>query len=374
MSVTFVNAPPKQIEIGQPAPAETGLRPGDVDLRPGDVEHIAEIFRSPLTGSYNWDYEEADRRLRKLYKLGKERNWDADLHVDWSVPLVDRSQSPVVEGFNPFEGFEPFEKMAESERVDFAWHEYAWMMSQFMHGEQGALLVASQLVSCAPTYDAKMYAASQTFDEARHVEVFKKYLRGRVGIVYPVNKNLKALLDKILGDPRWDLKFIGMQLIIESLALAAFQTQKMMCVDPVMRQILDLVMRDESRHVAFGVTYMEEFVKSLPPEEIEARAQFAYEACLVMRERIIGTDVMEHFGWDAEEGRRRVLDARIMAEFRRYLFSRIIPNLKKVGPLTDSVRPKYDALGVLEYENLADDGQIDWVQMEAPIHDPVAAE
>jgi hypothetical protein len=361
MSVTFVDHPPTRVQLS-PVP------PGP-DLEPGDVEQIAEIFKTPLTGSYVWDYEEADRRLRKLYRLGKERNWNADFDVDWSVPPLPKTGSPVVEGFNPFEGYAPFERMSDAERLDFAWHQYAWMLSQFMHGEQGALLVASQLVSCAPTYDAKMYAASQTFDEARHVEVFRKYLRDRVGITYPINKNLKLLLDKVLTDPRWDLKFVGMQLIIESLALAAFQTQKLMSRDPVMQEILDLVMRDESRHVAFGVTYMEQFVRALPPAEVEARARFAHEACVVMRERIIGTDVFVHFGWDVEAGRRRVLDAAVMAEFRKFLFSRIVPNLKKVGLLTEAVRPLYDELGVLEYENLIDDGQIDWARLAAPLHE-----
>jgi hypothetical protein len=364
MTVTYVDRPPSAIHYTE--------GPGDISLERSDVEHIAEIFQTPLTGAYVWDYDEADRRLKKLYRLGKERNWNADLDVDWSTTFP-KTESPVVDGFNPFEGYEPFEGMTEAEQLDFGWHQYAWMMSQFMHGEQGALLVASQLVSCAPTYDAKLYAASQTFDEARHVEVFKKYLHEKVGITYPINPNLKALLDKVLGDPRWDLKFIGMQLIIESLALAAFQTQKMLCRDPIMREILELVMRDEARHVAFGVTYMEEFVKALPEDAIEARAKFAYEACVVMRERIIGTEVLAHFGWDVEAGRRRMLDAHVMAEFRRFLFSRIVPNLKRVGLLTPSVRPLYDELGVLEYENHVDDGEIDWARLGAPIHEAVAA-
>jgi hypothetical protein len=141
----------------------------------------------------------------------------------------------------------------------------------------------------------------------------------------------------------------------------------MICRDPILKDVLDLVTRDESRHVAFGVTYMEEFVKSLSEPEIEDRAQFAYEACCVMRERIISTDVMEHYGWDVEEGRRRSLEGAVMAQFRNLLFTRIIPNLKKVGLITDEVRPLYEELGVLQFENLVDDGQIDWVELSAPL-------
>jgi len=284
-----------------------------------------------------------------------------------STPF-DRKASPINDGLdNPFEGWDSYEKLSEEEDIEFAWHQQSWLLSQFLHGEQGALLVASQLVSCAPTYDAKLYAASQTFDEARHVEVFNKYIMERIGFMYPINHNLKLLLDKVLTDERWDLKFIGMQLIIESLALAAFNTQKLISRDPVMSEVLELVTRDESRHVAFGVTYMEEFIKTLSESEREDRAQFAYEACCIMRERIVGTDVFAHYGWDIEEGRRRLLAGGMMEEFRNLLFTRIIPNLKKVGLITDRVRPLYEELGVLKYENLVDDGQIDWVKLEEPL-------
>jgi hypothetical protein len=360
MTVTYSDRPPANVKFIPPS-TDVASR-----LSPADVQQVAEIFETPLTGSYTWNYVESDRRIRKLYRLGKERNWNADTDVDWTV-TYPRSEWPMEDIVNPFAGWEPFEALSEPDRIEFAWHQHAWTLSQFLHGEQGALLVASQLVSCAPTYDAKLYAASQTFDEARHVEVFGRYLTEKVGVMYPINKNLKLLLDKILTDERWDLKFIGMQLVIESLALAAFATQKMIAKDTLLKDIIDLVTRDESRHVAFGVTYMEQFVKSLPQEQIEDRARFAYEACCVMRERIISTDVFEHYGWDVEEGRRRFLDAVMMEEFRNLLFTRIIPNLKKVGLITDQVRPLYEKLGVLKYENLTHDGEIDWAALEAPI-------
>jgi hypothetical protein len=360
------------IEFVKTAPTEVRFtpEPGDIAaaLTPADVVQIAEIFHTPLTGAYCWSYEEADRRIRKLYRLGKERNWNAELDVDWSR-TYPRSSSPQIDGpgLNPYEGWEPFEALGPERQNDFAWHSLAWTMSQFLHGEQGALLVSSQLVSCAPTYDAKLYASSQTFDEARHVEVFGRYLHEKVRIVYPVNQHLKALLDKILTDERWDLKFIGMQLIIESLALAAFHVQRATSADPLLCDIIDLVVRDEARHVAFGVNYMEGFVKSLPQEAIEDRALFAYEACRVMRERIVPTDVFVHFGFDPEEGRRRFLEAGQVDMFRNLLFTRIMPNLNKVGLLTERVKPLYDALGLMQFAELPSDGDIDWAELAKPL-------
>lgn len=332
------------------------------------LDTIVEIFHTPLNGAYNWDYESADGRIRKLYKLGKELNWNAETDVDWSINFP-KSQAPVDQYFNPFVGYDEYDRLSDEDKLKFSWHNQAWTLSQFLHGEQGALLVASQLVSCAPTFDAKLYAASQTFDEARHVEVFGKYLKEKVNILYPVNKNLKSLLDKVLTDPRWDLKFVGMQIIIEGLALAAFNTMKMISLDPLLRDIVHLVIRDEARHVTFGVNYLEEFVKSLSQKEREDRAEFAYEACVVMRERLVATDVFEQFGWDVERARKRALEAEVMEKFRSLLFTRIIPNLKRIGLLTDNVRAKYETLGILQFENLVDDGVIDWASLSRPLYD-----
>lgn len=332
------------------------------------VTDIVEIFNTPLTGAYNWDYSSADGRIKKLYALGKQLNWDAEFDVDWSIDFP-RSEPPIDQMFNPFLEYDEFLAMSEERRLEFSWHNQAWTLSQFLHGEQGALLVASQLASCAPTFDAKLYAASQTFDEARHVEVFSRYLKGKVGILYPVNRHLKSLLDKVLTDPRWDLKFIGMQIIIEGLALAAFNTMRMISKDSLLRDIVHLVVRDEARHVTFGVNYLEEFVQTLSQREREERAQFAYEACCVMRERLVATDVFEHFGWDVERARETALQAEVMERFRNMLFTRIIPNLKRIGLLTDNVREKYQALGILEYENMVDDGVIDWAALEKPLYD-----
>ncbi|ACG77636.1 ribonucleoside-diphosphate reductase beta chain [Phenylobacterium zucineum HLK1] len=338
-----------------------------------DVEVIREIFRTPLTGSYNWDYEAANARIRRLYELGKRFNWNSELDVDWGL------QMPAPEGAPPEpEGFADHPKwkaLSPEQKADFMRRTTAQTLSQFLHGEQGALMVASQLVSCAPTHDAKLYAASQTFDEARHVEVFHRYLMERCHMIYPINPNLKFLLDKVLTDERWDLKFIGMQILIEGLALAAFQTIHETTPDPLLKQVVGLVMRDEGRHVAFGVNYLEDWIRALPQAEIEERAQFAYEACVVMKNRLISTNVAEEFGFTREEALEINAKTQGGQAFRKFLFERMIPNLKRVGLLTEAIRPKFEELGVLEFENLQHDGLIDWAVLEAPLEmkDRVAA-
>ena len=340
----------------------------DLNLTQNNVEDVVEIFNTPLTGSYNWDYSISDNRIKKLYELGKELNWNGsiDLNWDYTHPADKRLVEPDEQ--LPHETLEAYKNLSEEEKILFDRHNTAELMSQFLHGEQGALLVASQLASCAPTYNAKLYAASQTFDEARHVEVFNRYLQEKIGIHYPINPSLKLLLDKILTDERWDLKFIGMQIIIEGLALAAFQMLKSITKDPLLKQLLHYVVRDEARHVTFGINYLEEFVKTLSPEEIEERAQFAYEACVISRERLINTKSEQRFlKMTEEEAREFQMSTQSFAMFRNFLFSRVIPNLSRIGLLTDTVRPKFEALGLLEYENAPDDFECDWAEMKKPL-------
>ena len=335
----------------------------ELDLSHKDVEDVAEIFQTPLTGSYNWDYTIQDNRIAKLYELGKKLNWNVEFDVNWDRPLVVSEDLP--ETF--WDDYPPYKALSNNEKKEFIRHRGASQFSQFLHGEQGALLVASQLVSCAPTYQAKLYAASQAFDEARHVEAFNRYIQERSKLMYPVGSGLKSLLDKILTDPRWDLKLIGMQIIIEGLALAAFNTAKAVTPDPVLRDLLHLIIRDEARHVTFGVNYLEYFIENLTEEEKEDRAMFAYEACVISKERLFPTDVFRNYGWDVDEAREFSNNAGFAAEFQRLLFSRVVPNLSRIGLLTDKVRPLYEELGVLEFESFSTDGDISWAELEKPL-------
>ena len=341
----------------------------EIDPKEQDaVESVNEIFKTPLTGAYNWDYIVVDDRIKKLYELGKKLNWNEDFDLDWSQDFPkdqflinsDIFKTPEVE----LDGYDDlsFEKKIEMDR-----HRVSWNLSQFLHGEQGALLVASQLVSCAPTFNAKLYAASQTFDEARHVNCFNRYLKEKIGFQYPSTDGLKSLMDKILTDERWDLKFIGMQIIIEGLALAAFNNLKLILNDGLLKQLLHYVIRDEARHVTFGVNYLEDYLKTLSKSEIEDRAQFAFEACVVMRDRLISGEVISKFlDYTPEEAHKIAEESEQGENFKNLLFTKIIPNLTRIGLITDKVRPKYEKLGVLSYQELEDNFNVDWAEISKP--------
>ena len=359
MKINYLDNNPREIQLEEDLPPY---------MTEAVADDIAEIFSTPLTGSYNWDYTVADNRIKRLYELGKELNWNGSIDLDWSNH-IKRGELPVKAEFDDLGNVYPeYNDMSQEEKMEVSWHASAWGLSQFLHGEQGALLVASQLVSCAPTYQAKLYAASQCFDEARHVEVFNRYLQDVMGMSYPISSSLKALLDKGLTDPRWDLKFIAMQIIIEGLALAAFQSTKMSTSCPLLRDLTHYVIRDEARHVTFGINYLEDFNKTLTKDEIEDRARFAYEACVIMRDRIQNYELgKKFFGYSEQEAREAILKSGVNDDFRGLLFNRVMPNLKKIGLLTESVRPLYDELGLLEYEVAPSDFEIDWAEISKPL-------
>ena len=359
MKITKTDNPPKEDKLFEGAnyPVEQELNPEDV----------VEIFQTPLTGCYNWDYKVQDNRIKKLYELGKELEWNVEKDVDWNHPKPEIDD----EGFeffnNEWKDHKQYAKLSDAERKQFVRDSQDWTLSQLMHGEQGALLVASQLTSCAPTFNAKLYAASQTFDEARHVEAFNKYLQTRMGRIMPIGKNLKALLDKVLTDPRWDFKFIGMQIIIEGLALAIFNTMKESTQDPVLKRILSLVIRDEARHVTFGVNYLTSFVTTLTPEEKIEREDFCLEACTVMRNRFKQYEVWEKYGFDLDYTGEYVKENAFQGRFQHLLFTRVMPNLKKIGLLPDRLLPKYEQLGVSEWIDLDSDYETSWEELSKPL-------
>ncbi len=178
--------------------------------------------------------------------------------------------------------------MTERERGELRQHFASWQFSQFLHGEQGAMICAARIVESVPDLDAKFYSATQTMDEARHAEIFARFLQEKIGMLYPINANLQALLGDTLRDSRWDMPYLGMQVLIEGLALAAFGMIRDMTTKPLPKQILAYVMQDEARHVAFGRMALRDYYKQLTDAELREREEFVIEGCYLMRDRLRG--------------------------------------------------------------------------------------
>ena len=310
---------------------------------------------------FTWNYVQERPALVKLYEKGKGAMWNAQTDIDWSPEVNfgemrgdDPALAPMRMFFEQMAQGSPLERMNEQERSNFGWEFQSWMVSQFMHGEQGALVATARLVETVPQMDAKYYAAVQVMDEARHVEAYAKYLNEKLGHTYPISKPLEALLKDIMTEKRWDITYLGMQIMVEGLALAAFGFGNFMFQDDIIKQITDMVMRDEARHVAFGVLSLQGLYDEMTSAELRDLEEFIMEASTLMHQRFLIEDVWERVGADVEEGKRWADESLVMMAFRQMLFSKIVPNLNKLGLLTDRVRPHFDALGILQHENNLD--------------------
>ena len=299
---------------------------------------------------YTWNYETARRELQNLYEKAKRDQWNSTDQLPWSLQ-VDPEAENVPDFQVPVYGTHIWDRLTPAEIRKVRREALSWTLSQFMHGEQGALLATAQIVDATPWFESKLYGASQVMDEARHVEVYSRYLREKLTRVYPINVHLKQLLDQILTDGRWDMKYLGMQIMVEGLAMAAFGFLHKVCQEPLLTELTHYVMKDEARHVAFGVLSLAEFYKDISPAELRDREEFLAEGCRLMRDRLLMEDVWEEMGWPMEETRQIVLDSPQMQDFRRMLFAKIVPNVKRLGLLTPFVRERFEELGILQFEN-----------------------
>ncbi|MFC0039942.1 ferritin-like domain-containing protein [Actinomadura rayongensis] len=298
--------------------------------------------------TFSWDYDAGNERLLSLYRKGKDKQWDQERRIDWDVPTDPDDPLGMPDVMVPLYGSPTWAKLGPKNIAELRLHGAAWQFSQFLHGEQGALICASRLVESVPGIDAKLYAATQVVDEARHTEIFSRFLTERVGVQYPINQNLASLLDDTLTDSRWDLPYLGMQVLIEGLALAAFGLLRDMTTQPLARQILAYVMQDEARHVAFGRLALRDYYREIDARERAEREDFVIEACYRMRDRFLWTDVIVALGYERSKSPETRPNREALRMFQRALFGRIVPCVRDIGLWTDRVRAAYADIGVLD--------------------------
>jgi hypothetical protein len=332
-----------------------------------DVDEVQHLVQSNGDAIFTWDYDRSRPALGKLYERAKKSQWNAQTDLPWDTD-VDQEHVVLANALanNTTFGAEldtkgtPFENWGDDEWLAFGVQSQNWTLSQFLHGEQGALICTAKVVETVPWIDAKYYAATQVMDEARHVEVFAKYLDEKLSGHYPINAHLKLLLDDIIQDPRWDMTYLGMQIMVEGLALAAFGFIQQMTTEPLLKQLLRYVMSDEARHVAFGVISLQEYYKELSGPEIRERQEFAFEAAVRMRDRFLQQEVWDRFDVDVKEVVKLVMQAPERQVFQTLLFSKIVPNCKKLGLLDAGdgwLRQRFTELGVIQFEDWTDTGE-----------------
>jgi P-aminobenzoate N-oxygenase AurF len=321
------------------------------------VEQTGWTLGVQSESAFTWEYDDEQSKLLQLYETGKRKQWNASDRIDWSQELDPENPQQVDDRFVPIFGTPVWNRMSEKNKIEVRHHSQAHTLSQFLHGEQGALMVAARLVQAVPQIDAKFYAATQVMDEARHVEAYSRLLHEKVGIVYPVTPGLKSLLENILTDSRWDFCYLGMQVLIEGLALAAFQRIRDFAKNPLAASINAYVMQDEARHVAFGRLALRDLYPQLTEVERSEREEFVIEACYHMRDRFNQIELWANLGLPAEECAAAAMTSENMRLFRGRLFSRIVPTVRDIGLWSPRVQSAFTDMGAIEFANVDVDAQ-----------------
>src|SRR5574341_1496905 len=315
------------------------------------VEETQWKFEGAGETTFTWSYDAQSEDLLRLYAKGKQQQWDADKRIDWTIDVDPDDPMQLDETVLPLYGTPLWNRMSERQKSELRYHAQVHNLSQFLHGEQGALVCAARIVQDVPRIESKFYAATQVMDEARHVEAYRRLLAEKFRFVYPISKPLKTLLEQALGDSRWDFTYLGMQVLIEGLALVAFQRIRDYSKNTLCRQVNAYVMQDEARHVAFGRLALRDYYPELTDAERREREEFVIEGSYHLRDRFNSPELWERLGFDTKEVLKTLDGAEGQIRFRKRLFSRIVPTVRDIGLWSERVQKAYTELGGIQYAN-----------------------
>jgi hypothetical protein len=305
---------------------------------------------------YQRDYSVQAPDMRGLYEKAKRDQWNVSKDIDWSQPVaLDRGI--FADGLIDGHGSDIWNKLGAKKQRELNIEFSCWRLSQLLHGEEGAMLACSQLVDMVPSNDAKFFQATQTVDEARHAEVLSRYLADKCeGRVYPITNNLKQLFDCVLGEGKWFIKTVGVQLVAETFAVALFRMLAETSQDPLLQTICRRILADESRHMGFSVLALPDVIASLAPTELRELEDFTAEACRLVLRGQFPREAFERAGLaerDIKEIERiRIENARggdyvyFRAMFRREMYTQVVANMKKVGLMTERTAENLRKLGI----------------------------
>jgi hypothetical protein len=336
---------------------------------------------------FTWKYDRERDQLVTLYNKAMASQWNSVTELDWSTEVdaekeANHNHATVqLARLIATKPGSPLKNWSDKEYRELALELQKAQLSQFMHGEQGAMMVAAKIVETVPWIDAKYYASTQTMDEARHTEVFAKYLHTKLGEAYPMSPFLEDQITVLLEDSRWDIAYLGMQIIIESLALAAFGDLLRTTNEPLLKKLLRYVMADEARHVAFGILSLGEYYQELTDHELKDRQEFMVENTIRSRSRASTPEVWERMGVKFEDVIPLFIEAiqesgnNPIGSFQRGFFAKLVPNTRKLGLLDRNngyLRDAWAQAGLMEFE-FAEDTASDYEAYDAVAADRAAA-
>ena len=325
-------------------------------------QDLVDSYEAVTQFCWNFDYEGSVDKVESLYKRAKTNQWNAD-DMAWDT-VIDPSKPIVARGDTQYSHMPFFKRLSQTQQETFAAHSTAQMLSQFLHGEQGATLTAATVTHSVPDTIAKYYAATQTMDEARHVEVYDRYIK-KLAIHYPMTPWLKKLIDVTLQTKDYRKVMIGMNMIVEGLALGAFNNMYRQTDEPLLKSITFNVMRDESRHVSFGHVFLAPLVAKLHQDEAEDLAQFAFDAVSILINgqseidagflQVLATSNIdpEDFAAGMAEARELGIAMDLMPGQVHSVNDLMIPALVRTGLVTPRTKELFEGVGLPVNEDLS---------------------
>jgi hypothetical protein len=286
--------------------------------------------------------------LAALYEKGKRQQWNASTDLDWNSAsrfgddLADDSAFALA----CFDR-SPLSQYGRPVWNAFRWEFHAWMISQFVPGEQAALLASARLVDVVPDPDARLCLATQVGDEARHVEVFGRYVRERVPAPYGVSASLAALLGESLRDRRWDMTVLGMHILVETMALAAFRLADWTFHDELARDICRRAALDEARHVSVGVLSLRPYYAQLTDAERKEREEFLMEAAGLVRRRFQLEEIWQRMDIDAARGVAFAQRSPLMVQYRQVICAKLVSSVINIGLMSERLHERFVGLDLL---------------------------
>jgi len=314
-------------------------------VAPDDFESMLELDR----------YNARSTAFDKIISATHDHFWDPldPKYIDFSTPFDMENEMILPEDMVvSLQTKYVSDRLSDrKDRVRFVNQFALRTFSSILHGEQGALNLSASLCHVLKDQGAQEYAANQTREEARHVTAFAKYIKARWGRPVECGPTLKALLVEIIGSPEVYKKIIGMQMLVEGLAMGAFATVFKLTNDPLARQLTQLVMTDEAFHHKFGKIWADRTIPHLTPQEHEIIETWAAHCFQTLLFNLVGPSqqrsLYEEFGLDPDRVIAELAEI-ITDESRREgmkeqtnIFRVLVKTLVNAGIITDRTRAFY---------------------------------
>jgi hypothetical protein len=336
--------------------ADHRARFGDFEVVDFVDENELEALRShidvdtPVNVHWTWEYGETVAEMRRLYEKGKVNQWNAETDVDWSLP-VSKDDWVMNPEASMFANITKMMGKDEATQKAAAFDELNFTLSQLLHGEQAALQLCGQLTNVCDEMDQKWYAASQVIDEARHIEVFAKFLSHKMGTIYPIGGTLKVLLDMLLEAKGMQKKVLGMQTLFEGMAVGIMNMMRHESRNALFTDILTRVEQDEARHAAFGVLSMRRIVKTSEKAEMDEMEDWAFNILEALNAnqqldmlRVLGPK----YDIEPEVVVKMMTSLPNFAELNSMVYMHtVVPNLLRLGLITDRTEADWKRLGMM---------------------------